>query len=110
MRLSLTTPRRFIPTHWSGAPSGNVITYHPSETMCNSYWTDFFKSTGAYGYGEITYSFTTESSGLTGYVDIGATIDLKNSHTDSLNRIAIIVYNDTDSTVETIDNISGGSG
>lgn len=98
-------------SNWTGAPSANVVTYHPSETMCNSFWTDFFKSVGAYGYAEITYSFTTETDpNLTGYVDIGATVDLKNSHTSSLNRMGIIVYNDTDSTVETIDTIDGSSG
>ncbi len=96
-------------TNWTVAPSGNVDTTHTGESMCGTGWTHFAKSTGAYGYANLDQTFTTDGSSQSVF-DINLTVELTNSHSSSLNRLYLVVYNVTDSTSETIASINGGNG
>ena len=80
-----------------------------SPAMC-SISGSYARSTGTYGYGTLEYSFTTETVGANSTFDISFVLDLANSHSSSLNRLAVVVYNDTDSTSETIATIDGTGG
>lgn len=79
-----------------------------SGQMCWPFYQGYYSSTGTYGYGTLEFSFTPES----GYYnfDIARDVDLYNSHNSSSNRLAVLVYNDTDSTVETIGTLDGSGG
>jgi hypothetical protein len=79
-----------------------------SGQMCWPYYQGYYNSTGTYGYGTLEYSFTTESGYST--FDISFLLDLNNSHNSSSNRLAVIVYNDTDYTAETVFTIDGTGG
>src|SRR5438105_1593386 len=80
---------------------------YSSPQMC-SITGSYAKSTGSYGYGTLEYSFTTQNASST--FEISFVLDVANSHSSSLNRLAVIVYNDTDSTSETIATIDGSGG
>ncbi len=96
-------------TSWSVSPSGNVDTTHSGQHMCGSGWTSYAKSTGAYGFADISQSFTTDSGAKSAF-DITLTIDLLHSHSSSANRLGVIVYNLTDNTSETLATIDGSGG
>ena len=83
---------------------------YSSPQMC-SISGGYYKSTGTYGYGTLEFSLTSQNSTYANSTfDISLVLDVANSHSSNLNRIAVIVYNDTDSTSETIATIDGSGG
>ena len=92
----------------NSSPSTQFNFCYNSGQMCWPYYSGYYNSTGTYGYGTLEFSFTPES----GYYnfDIARDIDLNNSHNSSSNRLAVIVYNDTDYTSETIYTRDGSGG
>jgi hypothetical protein len=70
---------------------------------------DFYKSIGSYGSGHGDFSFTSKGNDFD-YIQISVTLDLKNTHSHSGNRVGVLVYNDDAFTVETVATIDGGGG
>ena len=79
-----------------------------SPQMC-SITGNYRRSTGTYGYGYMEWSFTTNSSASSNF-EVAFVLDVVNSHSSSLNRLAVIVYDDTHSTSETIISVNGSGG
>jgi hypothetical protein len=90
----------------SGTLFNFASTNNPSMCSISGYYR---RSTGAYGYGEMDWTFDTNSSASSTF-DINFVLDVVNSHSSNLNRIAVIVYDNTHSTVETIATIDGSGG